>query len=128
MGGRTFRYAQSMGSTLVSGLLVLSLVGGFTAPHPAPSLLLAQQRRDGIWTGSGQIINGPGSGGTVNLTVQVEGNHYRSLEGPRLNVYADGPTFNDQGNQWQFQFSGRLLNVTLTRRNGQVINFTLTPG
>ncbi|WP_218081836.1 hypothetical protein [Anthocerotibacter panamensis] len=87
-----------------------------------------QRDRDGaveVWSGNGQIISGPGSGGTLNLTIEMDGDRYRSTEGPRLNVRSNGASFNDRGNNWNFQFSGNYLYVTLTNRNGQVINFTL---
>ncbi len=78
-----------------------------------------------VWSGTGQIISGPGSGGTVRFAVEVQGDRYRSLQGPGLDAYTAGTRFKDRGNAWDFQFSGPNLYVTLTRANGQVINFNL---
>jgi len=106
--------------------LLLGLLAG--APQPSESAVAPKVRVAQVqtWSGSGQIISGPGSGGTLRLAVEVDGDHYRSLEGPMLNTRSDRPAFTYQGSSWNFQFSGRYLYVTLTRPNGQVINFTLT--
>ncbi len=81
-----------------------------------------------VWSGNGQIIRGPGSGGTLRLAIQIDGNRYHSIEGPSLDIQLTETTpipIISDGNQWNFQVAGQYLNVTLTRANGQVINFNL---
>jgi len=84
------------------------------APEIPPTYRAERPRRE-IWSGTGQIIQGPGSGGSLRLTLEIEGEQIRTLEGPPV----------ERRGEWDLRYAGNYLYVTLTRPNGQVINFNL---
>lgn len=78
-----------------------------------------------VYEGSGQITSGPGSGGVVGMRVVVEGNRYRVVEGPRLDIVAPPPSFFQGDEEWQINPGGQYLYITVRRPNGQVIQYSL---
>ncbi|WP_287129675.1 hypothetical protein [Candidatus Cyanaurora vandensis] len=102
---------------LLMGLVSVKIPPPVTMPSARTEYRVERPRRDQreVWSGSGQIISGPGSGGTLRLTLEVKGDRIRSLEGPAV----------DRRDDWDFRYAESYLYVTLTRRNGQVINFNL---
>ncbi len=78
-----------------------------------------------VYEGSGQITSGPGAGGVVNMRVVVEGNRYRVLEGPRMDIDNPPSSFSQGGEEWQINRGGQYLYITVRRPNGQVIQYSL---
>ena len=78
-----------------------------------------------VYEGSGQITSGPGSGGVVGMRVVVEGNRYRVVEGPRMEIDNPPPSFFQGDAEWQINQGGQYLYITVRRPNGQVIQYSL---
>lgn len=71
-----------------------------------------------VYEGSGQIVSGPGQGGSVNLRLEIEGNRVRSLSGPPLdgNIQSDGSlngVVRMGANTWRIEQCGADLCVQL---------------
>jgi len=85
----------------------------------------AEEVDTAVYEGSGQITSGPGSGGVVGMRVVVEGNRYRVVEGPRMEIDNPPPSFFQGDTEWQINRGGQYLYITVRRPNGQVIQYSL---
>jgi hypothetical protein len=119
-------------------LMILSIMGSplWAKPHSNgngnggnPSQGRSQPQVEAVETsvyeGSGQITSGPGSGGVVGMRVVVEGNRYRVVEGPRMEIDNPPPSFVQGDAEWQINPGGQYLYITVRRPNGQVIQYSL---
>ena len=80
-----------------------------------------------IWRGSGQIINGRGSGGRLELVLETHNGRIRTRSGPDLNAsfrQGGSQTVENREGTWQIEHRGDRLNVTLYRES-QVIRYQL---
>jgi hypothetical protein len=121
-------------------LMILSIMGSplWAKPHGnngnSGNPFQVQDRRSqpqsevadtAVYEGSGQITSGPGSGGVVGMRVVVEGNRYRVVEGPRMEIDNPPPSFFQGDTEWQINQGGQYLYITVRRPNGQVIQYSL---
>jgi hypothetical protein len=102
-------------------LMILGIMGS-----PLPAKPQGNFEMDtAVYEGSGQITSGPGAGGVVGMRIVVEGNRYRVVEGPRMEIDNPPPSFFQGDAEWQINQGGQYLYITVRRPNGQVIQYSL---
>ena len=102
-------------------LMILGIMGSPLSAKPQGNF----EMDTAVYEGSGQITSGPGAGGVVGMRIVVEGNRYRVVEGPRMEIDNPPPSFSQGDEEWQINRGGQYLYITVRRPNGQVIQYAL---